>query len=107
MKLTGKVTSVTPTQTGEGKNGQWKKAGFLITYKDGEFEKSAYFTGFNKPVEHIEKLQIGQSVEVSFNIESREYNGKFYTDLSAWRIDTLDQVAPSGAVQEDIDPLPF
>ena len=107
MKLTGKVTSVTPTQTGESARGEWKKAGFMITYKDGEFEKSAYFTGFNRPVELIEKLQIGQSVEVSFNIESREYNGKFYTDLNAWRIDVLDTVAGTQPDATSVDPLPF
>ena len=107
MKLQGRVTSISPTQTGEGKNGQWKKAGFMIVYKDGEYEKSCYFTGFNKPVEYIEKLKVDQMVEVQFNAESREYNGKFYTDLNAWRIDVLDTVVPTQPDASSVDPLPF
>lgn len=106
MKLQGRVTSVTPTQTGEGAKGEWKKNGFMMVYKDGEYEKSAYFTGFGKVVETIESLKVDQTVDVSFNAESREYNGKFYTDLRAWRVDALDTVAPSAPATTDSD-LPF
>lgn len=106
MKLQGRVTSVTPTQTGEGKNGQWRKAGFMIVYKDGEYDKTCYFTGFNKPVDFIEKLKVDQMVDVSFSPESRIYNDKPYTDLNVWRIDVLDTAAPAQATTTN-DPLPF
>lgn len=36
----------------------------------------------------VNNLQTGQTVKVSFNPESREYNGKWYTDLRAWKIET-------------------
>lgn len=107
MKLQGRVTSVTPTQTGEGAKGEWKKNGFMLVYKDGEYEKQLYFTGFGKIVEPIEKLKIDQMVEVLFSAESRIYNDKPYTDCKPYRIDILDTVAPGGTAQTNIDPLPF
>lgn len=102
MEIKGKVTSVSPMQTGEGKNGQWKKNGMMVVYKDGEYEKSAYIQGFNKSADAIEQVQVGDEVTVQFNVESREYNGKFYTDLRAWKV----EVAQAEPAKSDND-MPF
>ena len=44
-------------------------------------------------VRDLEKYQVGDKVKISFNLSSREYNGRWYTDVRAWRIE------PAGAVQ--------
>ena len=41
---------------------------------------------FNVVFKELEKYQVGDTVKVSFNPVSREFNGRWYTDLRAWRI---------------------
>jgi hypothetical protein len=45
-------------------------------------------------VKDLEKYQIGDKVKVSFNLSSREFNGRWYTDVRAWRIESAGQAAP-------------
>ena len=44
-------------------------------------------------VRDLDKYQVGDKVKISFNLSSREYNGRWYTDVRAWRIE------PAGAAQ--------
>ena len=110
MQLTGTVASVSPMQTGTSSSGnEWKKNGFMLNYKDGEYEKSAYIQGFNKSADAIEPLKVGQTVTVDFNITSREYNGKFYTDCTAWKVQVSGEAtpAPTPTPTDNLDPLPL
>ena len=84
MELSGKVIAVLDLQTGQGKKGEWRKQQFVVEYKDGDYTKSACFLAFGKAVDHIPNE--GDLVTVSFNVESREYNSRWYTDLNAWKI---------------------
>ena len=36
----------------------------------------------------IENVSIGDPIKVSVNVESREFNGRWYTDVKAWRVET-------------------
>ena len=90
LVLQGTITSISDVQQGESKAGKaWKKSGFAVETK-GEYPKTVYFTVFGEEkVDNLLKFnKVGQLVDVSFNAESREYNGKFYTDLQAWKIFT-------------------
>ena len=57
--------------------------------------------------------KVGQTVDVSFNVESREYNDRFYTDLQAWKVFTNasgSETAKTEAPKEEFhkaDDLPF
>ena len=59
----------------------------MIEYQEGNFPTKACFNvwGADK-VKELEQFQIGDKIKLSFNVSSREYNGKWYTDLRAWRI---------------------
>ena len=46
---------------------------------------------FGDKVQELDKYQVGDRVKVSFNLKSREYNGRWYTDIQIWRI------SPAGA----------
>ncbi len=76
---------VLAVQTGEGKNGTWKKQDFVIE-TDGQYPKKVCLTiwgdKFNETF-----LTIGNELLVSFDAESREYNGRWFTDLKAWKIE--------------------
>lgn len=86
MELTGKVISVMPLQTGEGKNGQWKKQEFVVE-SEGQFPKKVCFSLWGDKVDGLQNATPGTPIKVSFDVESREYNGKWYTDAKAWKIE--------------------
>jgi hypothetical protein len=87
MDIEGKLIQKLGVQSGKSARGDWAKQEFVIEYQDGNFPTKACFSvwGADK-VKDLERYQVGDSVKVSFNVSSREYNGKWYTDLRAWRI---------------------
>lgn len=85
MDLTGKVIMVLPKQTGEGKNGQpWQKQDYVMEYGD-RYPKKLCFNLWGDKVDSI-NIQNGDEVTVSFDVESREYNGRWYTEVRAWNV---------------------
>lgn len=112
LKITGTITKILDVQSGTSKSGnEWIKTGFVIN-TGGEYPKDVAFTVFGSDrVSNFQKFnKVGHLVEVSFEPESREYEGRFYTDLSAWRTMTLNKgnEAPEPVVaQEEDDDLPF
>ena len=95
LEITGKVIQILPLETGEGKNGQWKKQFFILEYMDGNYPKKLSVSVWGDKTESIRNLQPGANIKVSFNVDSREYNGRWYTDVRAWKIETGG--APSGS----------
>lgn len=63
---------------------------------DGAYARKIAVTFFNKPTE-VAGLKEGVSYNVSFNVESREYNGRWYTDVRAWRVLPAEGAAPQAA----------
>lgn len=88
MDITGTLVHMLPLQTGQGKNGTWKKQDFVLEIP-GSFPKKACFSAWGDKVD-ASKLVIGQMLKVSFDVESREYNGRWYTDLKAYSVQTAD-----------------
>jgi hypothetical protein len=86
LQITGKITQITDIETGTGKNGEWSKQNFAIE-TDGEYPKMVVFSAMGKVLDYLKNKKVGNSVTVSFNPESREYQNKFYTDLKAWKIE--------------------
>ena len=84
MDLKGKVITILPMVTGEGKNGPWKKLEFLIETGD-QYPKKVLFGLMGTKIDQNQVLE-GQEVVVSFDAESREYNGRYYTNLNAWKV---------------------
>ncbi|RLD62420.1 MAG: hypothetical protein DRI95_13130, partial [Bacteroidetes bacterium] len=66
-------------------NGEWVKQEFVIETMD-QYPKKACFSAWGDKTANIKQLLQGDEVTVSFNIESREYNERWYTDLRAWKI---------------------
>ncbi len=85
MEIKGRLIHVLAVQSGEGKNGPWKKQDFVIE-TDGQYPKKVCLTiwgdKFNETF-----LTVGNELLVSFDAESREYNGRWFTDLKAWKIE--------------------
>lgn len=87
--ITGVVKKILPVEQGESSSGKtWQKQSFVITTTD-KYPKEVCFTTFGEKLSLIGKLTVGESVNVSYNISSREYNGKYYHNIDAWKVDML------------------
>lgn len=84
MELSGKIYKAMPVESGEGKNGVWKKQQIIIETDGGKYPKKVAVQLWGDLTERI--FQEGADISVEFDVESREYNGKWYTDAKAWRI---------------------
>ena len=84
MELSGKIFKVMPLETGEGKNGVWKKQQIIIETTSDKYPKKVAVQLWGDLTE--KGFQEGAEISVEFDVESREYNGKWYTDAKAWKI---------------------
>jgi len=104
LELQGKLLRKLPVQSGRSARGEWQKQEFLVEYQEGNFPATACFNvwGMDK-VNDLARFADGEEIKVSFNISSREFNGKFYTDLRAWKIVSVNEgqqnAAPAAAPQ--------
>lgn len=85
MELTAKLIQVLPLQSGVSKNGEWKKQDIIVE-TDGQYPKKVCISIWGDKANES-TLQIGNILTISFDVESREYNGRWYTDVKAWKVD--------------------
>lgn len=85
MELTGKIIELLPEQSGESARGPWRKQQYILE-TEGQYPKKVCFMAWGDKVDEL-KLQMGETVVVSINLESREYNGRWYTDVKAWKVE--------------------
>lgn len=118
LQINGRVTDILEEQSGEGRNGPWRKQEFILE-TGGQYPKQVCVVQWG---ENIDKFGIseGETITAHIDIQSREYNGRWYTDVKVWRVDreadggggpTPDAgepwpEPPSDVVDED-DGLPF
>ncbi len=88
LEIKGTLTEFLTPQTGETEaGGTWVKQSFLVK-TDAEYNNLYCFEVFGEEkVQNLTKYQkVGDTVTVEFNVNCNEYNGKYYTTLSAWKI---------------------
>ena len=85
LKLSGKVVNILEEQSGEGKNGPWRKRDFILETK-GKYPKKVCITQWGDNIDQ-QSVEEGAEVTVYFDIQSREYKGNWYTDVKAWKVE--------------------
>lgn len=114
LSIKGIIKGILPVESGTSKAGKdWKKGRFVLDTK-AQYNPDICFSVFGEEkLEHLSKHKQGEEVEVHFNISSREYNGKYYHSVDAWKIEavsqTIEQVTEvvETALNEEDDDLPF
>jgi hypothetical protein len=101
MQITGKLVQIFDAQTGTGKSGEWRKRAFLLE-SEGQYPKIMYIMTWGDKI-NLDSFSSGQALKVDFDAESREYNGKWYTELRAWRV----EIAGSESVPIEVKPPIF
>lgn len=84
MEISGKIIAIPPQQSGVGKNGPWRSQDYVLE-TEGQYPKKVCFNLFNDRIDKF-PIDMGEQVTVSFDIESREYNGRWYTTIRAWNV---------------------
>lgn len=110
MEIKGKVIAILAEQSGQGKNGEWRSQDFILETSD-QYPKKVCINLFGDKIAMMP--EINQDATVSFDIESREYNGRWFTTVRAWKVevenaktnDPVNQIQPSAS--EGDDSLPF
>ena len=88
LEVTGKVIKILPAQSGVSQRGEWKKQEFVIETIE-QYPKKICISAWAERVDDIQNLEPGTQLKVAVNIESREYNERWYTDVRAWKIELL------------------
>ena len=102
MEVVGKIIQVLPAQEGVGRNGNpWKVQPYVLETLD-QYPRKVHFEVFGEDRIKQNPCDLDQLVTVSFDIESREFNGRWYTSIRAWKIQQGDTtqagVAPAAPV---------
>ena len=82
MEIRGKVIDLLDEKRGQGKNGEWKKRDFVLETTTDQYPKKVCISMWGDKIDQF-ALKVGEDVNVSINLESREFNGKWYTDVRA------------------------
>jgi hypothetical protein len=88
LKITGTVTRILDEQSGESRNGPWRKQEFILETA-GPYPKQVCIVQWGDNIEQF-GIQEGESITAQIDIQSREYNGRWYTDVKAWRVERAD-----------------
>jgi len=109
MEIIGKVVQLGTLIEGNSGRGPWKKQELIIETNE-QYPKKVCLMCWNERVNDANSLFVGQNIKAQIRIESREFNGKWYTDVTAFRID-VDQpgeqaVHPSANATAPQQPLP-
>ena len=109
MELTGKIIQILPEKSGASARGGWRKQEYVIEIP-GDYPKKVCFMVWGDRIDQF-GIREGQELTVSIDLESREYNGRWYTDVKAWRVESANQRDVPGQGEEpppfDSDDLPF
>ena len=85
MKIEGQVVQVLEEQSGESRNGPWRKQEFILE-TSGEYSKQICIVQWGENIDEF-GIQEGERLTAHIDIQSREYNGRWYTDVKAWKIE--------------------
>jgi len=117
LEITAKLLYSLPEQTGEGKNGPWVKQDFIVETED-QYPKKVCMSAWGDLVSQFKAFSPGTRLKISFRIESREYNSRWYTDVRPWKVaiegsqpvqemSSAPAIEPVAATPEGADDLPF
>ncbi|MEE4177837.1 MAG: DUF3127 domain-containing protein [Bacteroides sp.] len=93
MEITGKVVEILTEQSGQGRNGIWRRQEFILEVP-GQYPRKVCIALWGDKIDQV-ALKTGEEVTASIDIESREYNGKWFTSVKAWKVDKVQAATGS------------
>ncbi|MCI6503999.1 MAG: DUF3127 domain-containing protein [Prevotella sp.] len=103
MELQGKIIAALPERSGVSQRGEWKSQEFVVETHDTQYSRKLVFTVFGADRLQRFNIQVGQEVNVAFDIDAHEWNGRWFNDIRAYDVRQIDpaqyvspQPAPAG-----------
>ena len=104
MEFEGVVWRVLPQIKGTSARGEWVKQEVVFELP-GEFNRKICVGFWGDKAQEAAMLKPGETIAVSANVESREYNGRWYTEVRAWRINRKSAAEPQPMTTDNLPPL--
>ena len=86
MEILGTLIKILPIESGQKNGGGEWSSQTIIVEQEGQYPKPVAVTLFGDKINLLNGIQINDKLNVSVNVESREYNGKYFTKVNAWKI---------------------
>jgi hypothetical protein len=99
LEITAKVLYSLPEQTGQGKNGPWVKQDIIVETEE-QYPKKVCMSAWGDMVGQFKTYPAGTRLKISFRVESREYNGRWYTDVRPWKAVMEGGAQPTASANE-------
>lgn len=107
MELEGKIIFALEPKTGTSPRGEWKVQEFVLETLDGQFSRKMVFSVFGEERLQRFNIQVGQDVKVSFDIDAREYNGRWFNSIRAFDVRPANQPAAAAGPAAPFDSNPL
>jgi hypothetical protein len=105
MEISGKIIAVLPALGGTSRNGNdWKKQEYILETHE-QYPKKICFQFFGTDKIEQAAIREGEELTVSIDIESREYNGRWFTNINAWKVERKGTQAQASSYAET-EPVP-
>ena len=100
MELTGKIIAVLPAQGGVSQRtgNPWKSQDYVIETQE-TYPKKCCFNVFGDEKIQEMNIQLGETLTVSLDINANEYQGKWYNQVRAWKVERMAQAQQTNAAQ--------
>jgi Domain of unknown function (DUF3127) len=107
LEIEGNLIKFLPEVTGQGAKGPWVKQEFVIETQE-QYPKKVCMSAWGDRVQDLKNYALGDALRVTFGVESREYNERWYTDVRVIRIDSVGGTGGGGnaAPQASTQPKP-
>lgn len=105
MEIKGRIIQILPLVSGVSAKGEWKKQEYILE-TEAQYPKKVCFNIWGDKIDQY-NIQLNEELIVSVDIESREFNGRWYTDVRAWKIDRVQAMAQEPAPAQQFTSAPF
>jgi len=88
MEIKGQVVAILPLESGITKAGKdWQKLTIVIEFSEGNYQKKLALSATKEElIKTLKNLKQGDSITASINLESREFNGKWFNSVNVWKV---------------------
>ena len=97
MEIQGKVIAVLPERSGVSARGEWKSKTYVIETQE-QYPKKMAFDVFGADRLAQFNIQSGEVINVSFDIDAHEYQGRYFNQIRAWNVTKVSQQAAQQAM---------
>ena len=107
MEIIGKVVRLGNLTEGTSARGPWRKQELIIETEE-QYPRTVCLICWTNQIDEIQQFAPGQTIKAQIEISSREFNGKWYTDVRVWRFDPVGATAaaPVAAPAQAAQPQP-